>query len=63
LVGARKQPVQSNAKTRHFHRIRSGAGSFPFIRMEVNTHLPATPFRRRATWHKSGATISMPERK
>jgi ATPase subunit of ABC transporter with duplicated ATPase domains len=26
--------------------------------MEVNTHLPGTPFRRRATWHKSGATIS-----
>jgi hypothetical protein len=40
-----------------------GGGSFPFIRKEVMACPPATPFRRRATWHKSGATISMPERK
>jgi hypothetical protein len=33
------------------------------MRMEVMACLPATPFRRRATWNKSGATISMPERK
>jgi hypothetical protein len=62
LVDARVVRVQSNAKTRHFRRIRSGGGSFPFIRKEVMAWLAGTPFRRRATWNKSGATIFTPER-
>ena len=28
------------------------AGGVPCMRMEVNTHLPGTPFRQRATWLK-----------